>query len=68
MVKDGDPVIMPVGAKHNIVKTSKKALLKLCTMYSPPEHQDKLTLYKGRCLDFARRVRRKANGIATFRV
>ena len=39
-VKDGDAVIVPAGAKHNIINTSKKLELKLYTIYSPPEHQD----------------------------
>jgi mannose-6-phosphate isomerase-like protein (cupin superfamily) len=39
-VKDGDAVIVPAGAKHNVVNTSKKQELKLYTIYSPPEHQD----------------------------
>jgi mannose-6-phosphate isomerase-like protein (cupin superfamily) len=40
-VKDGDGVIVPAGAKHNVVNTSKGSELKLYTIYSPPEHQDK---------------------------
>ncbi|NLB75948.1 MAG: cupin domain-containing protein [Crenarchaeota archaeon] len=40
-VGDGDAVIVPAGAKHNVVNTSKDSLLKLYTIYSPPEHQDK---------------------------
>jgi mannose-6-phosphate isomerase-like protein (cupin superfamily) len=39
-VKDGDGVIVPAGAKHNVINTSKKLELKLYTIYSPPEHQD----------------------------
>lgn len=39
-VKDGTAVIVPAGAKHNVINTSKKAKLKLYTIYSPPEHQD----------------------------
>ncbi len=39
-IKDGDAVIVPAGAKHNVVNTSKTADLKLYTIYSPPEHQD----------------------------
>ena len=39
-VKDGDAVIVPAGARHNVVNTSKRANLKLYTIYSPPEHQD----------------------------
>lgn len=41
-VKDGGAVIVPAGAKHNVVNTSKKLELKLYTIYSPPEHQDKV--------------------------
>jgi mannose-6-phosphate isomerase-like protein (cupin superfamily) len=41
-VKDGDAVIVPAGAKHNVVNISKKLELKLYTIYSPPEHQDKV--------------------------
>jgi len=41
-VKDGDAVIVPAGALHNVVNTSKTSDLKLYTIYSPPEHQDKI--------------------------
>ena len=39
-VKDGMAVVVPSGAKHNVINTSKKNDLKLYTIYSPPEHQD----------------------------
>ena len=39
-VGDGDAVVVPSGARHNVVNTSKTAELKLYTIYSPPEHQD----------------------------
>jgi mannose-6-phosphate isomerase-like protein (cupin superfamily) len=39
-VADGDAVIVPAGAKHNVINDSKRATLKLYTIYSPPEHQD----------------------------
>jgi mannose-6-phosphate isomerase-like protein (cupin superfamily) len=39
-VSDGDAVIVPAGAKHNVTNTSKTADLKLYTIYSPPEHID----------------------------
>jgi mannose-6-phosphate isomerase-like protein (cupin superfamily) len=39
-VKDGDAVIVPSGAKHNVINTSKRSNLKLYTIYSPPEHID----------------------------
>ena len=39
-VKDGSAVVVPNGASHNVVNTSKTENLKLYTIYSPPEHQD----------------------------
>lgn len=36
---DGDVVIVPRGAKHNVINTGE-ADLKLYTLYSPPHHQD----------------------------
>lgn len=42
MVKDGSGVVVPSGAKHNVMNTSKISDLKLYTIYSPPEHQDKI--------------------------
>ena len=41
-VQNGSAVVVPAGAKHNVVNTSKKSELKLYTIYSPPEHQDKI--------------------------
>lgn len=41
-VGDGDGVIVPAGAMHNVVNTSVKTELKLYTIYSPPEHRDKV--------------------------
>jgi mannose-6-phosphate isomerase-like protein (cupin superfamily) len=41
-VTDGYGVIVPAGARHNVVNTSKTRQLKLYTIYSPPEHQDKV--------------------------
>ena len=39
-VKDGNGVIVPAGAKHNVVNIATQANLRLYTIYSPPEHQD----------------------------
>jgi mannose-6-phosphate isomerase-like protein (cupin superfamily) len=39
-VKDGDAVIIPAGAKHNIINLSATEELKLYTIYSPAHHQD----------------------------
>ncbi|NLK26516.1 MAG: cupin domain-containing protein [Euryarchaeota archaeon] len=41
-VKDGSAVVVPRGAQHNVVNTSKTDNLKLYTIYSPPEHRDKV--------------------------
>lgn len=41
-VKDGTAVIVPCGARHNVLNTSKTTDLKLYTIYSPPEHMDKV--------------------------
>jgi mannose-6-phosphate isomerase-like protein (cupin superfamily) len=41
-IKDGGGVIVPCGAEHNVINTSKTADLKLYTIYSPPEHLDKV--------------------------
>lgn len=39
-VTDGDAVIVPAGAKHNVINTSDSKELKLYTIYSPPHHKD----------------------------
>lgn len=39
-VRDGDVVIVPAGAKHNIINTSTNEPLKLYTLYCPPHHRD----------------------------
>src|SRR5208282_315758 len=39
-VKDGNGVIVPAGARHNVINTSKRVTLRLYTIYSPPEHKD----------------------------
>ena len=39
-VSDGDAVIVPAGAKHNVINTSASEKLKLYTLYSPPHHRD----------------------------
>jgi len=38
-VKDDDAIIVPAGARHNVINTGSKAL-KLYTLYGPPEHRD----------------------------
>lgn len=39
-VSDGFSVIVPAGARHNVINTSETENLKLYTVYSPPEHRD----------------------------
>ncbi|MFA4819289.1 MAG: cupin domain-containing protein [Patescibacteria group bacterium] len=39
-VGDGDSVIVPAGATHNVINTSTSESLKLYTIYTPPHHQD----------------------------
>jgi mannose-6-phosphate isomerase-like protein (cupin superfamily) len=39
-VADGDAVIVPAGARHNVVNLSATEALKIYTIYSPPHHKD----------------------------
>jgi len=39
-VSEGDAVIVPQGAEHNVINTSSDQPLKLYTIYAPPHHQD----------------------------
>ena len=41
-VKDDFAIVVPAGANHNIINTSEEKPLKLYTVYSPPEHKDKI--------------------------
>ncbi|MEQ1642843.1 MAG: cupin domain-containing protein [Pyrinomonadaceae bacterium] len=41
-VKDGDAVIVPAGAKHNVINLSASEDLKLYTIYAPPHHKDQI--------------------------
>lgn len=38
-IKDDDAVIVPAGARHNVINTGA-AVLTLYTLYGPPEHRD----------------------------
>lgn len=40
IVGDGTAVIVPAGAEHNVINTSQTEVLKLYTIYSPPNHPD----------------------------
>ncbi|MDD5084241.1 MAG: cupin domain-containing protein [Candidatus Moranbacteria bacterium] len=39
-VKDDDCIVVPAGTKHNVINTSEDVVLKLYSIYSPPEHRD----------------------------
>ena len=41
-VKDGSAVIVPAGARHNVINTSPSLTLRFYTLYSPPDHADKI--------------------------
>ena len=38
-IKDGDVIVVPAGAKHNIINVGASEL-KMYTIYGPPNHQD----------------------------
>ena len=38
-VKEGDVIIVPAGAKHNVINVGDNEL-KMYTLYGPPNHQD----------------------------
>lgn len=39
---EGDVLLVPAGAKHNVINTDNKEDLKLYTLYGPPQHKDGL--------------------------
>lgn len=39
-IRDGVAIIVPAGAEHNVINTSKSEELKLYTIYSPAHHKD----------------------------
>jgi len=39
-VSDGDAIVVPMGAEHNVVNVSDSEELKLYTIYSPAHHKD----------------------------
>ncbi len=39
-VSDGFAVVVPAGTNHNVINTSPMEMLKLYTVYAPPEHKD----------------------------
>jgi mannose-6-phosphate isomerase-like protein (cupin superfamily) len=47
VVNDGDAVVVPAGTRHNVVNTSSTSVVRLYTVYSPPNHPDG-TIHKTR--------------------
>jgi mannose-6-phosphate isomerase-like protein (cupin superfamily) len=41
-VTDGDAVVVPAGAEHNVINISSTEPLKLYTIYSPAHHKDQI--------------------------
>ncbi|MHB8859221.1 MAG: cupin domain-containing protein [Thermoleophilia bacterium] len=39
-VRDGDAVVVPAGAEHNVINSSDSDRLNLYTIYSPAHHKD----------------------------
>ncbi len=39
-LEDDFAIVIPAGTKHNVVNTSNSEVMKLYTVYSPPEHKD----------------------------
>jgi mannose-6-phosphate isomerase-like protein (cupin superfamily) len=39
-VADGDVIIVPAGAQHNVINVSTTEKLRLYTIYAPPHHKD----------------------------
>ncbi len=41
-VENGDAIVIPAGAKHNVINTDSVKGLKMYTIYAPPQHKDGL--------------------------
>ena len=39
-MKEGDVIVVPAGAKHNVINTDSTIALKMYTLYGPPNHRD----------------------------
>lgn len=40
ILADGVAIVIPAGSAHNVMNTSSTELMKLYTVYTPPEHKD----------------------------
>lgn len=43
-VTDGDALVVPAGAQHNVINVSATEELKLYTIYSPAHHKDQIVM------------------------
>jgi mannose-6-phosphate isomerase-like protein (cupin superfamily) len=41
-IEDGSAIVIPEGTKHNVLNTSSEEEMKIYTIYSPPNHRDKV--------------------------
>lgn len=41
-ISNGTAIVVPAGTEHNIINTSGSEKLKLYTIYTPPNHKDKI--------------------------
>lgn len=39
-IADGTAILIPAGARHNVINTSSQEAMKLYTIYSPAHHRD----------------------------
>jgi len=39
-IEDDDAIVVPAGARHNVINTSSTSALRLYTVYSPPNHPE----------------------------
>lgn len=39
LVNNGDVIVVPAGAKHNVINIDSKTELKMYTLYGPPNHK-----------------------------
>ena len=42
LISEGDVIVVPAGATHNIINTNVEIPLKMYTIYGPPNHQDSI--------------------------
>jgi mannose-6-phosphate isomerase-like protein (cupin superfamily) len=41
-LEDGTALVIPAGTEHNVINTSKSEPMRLYTLYTPPEHPDRI--------------------------